>query len=57
MWESKMHSIEETKAAIWAAIQRPSPAITEEELLGLLRVAMDAPTADEVGDVKLDKGE
>ena len=36
-----------TADKIWAAIQRPFPAITKDEIMDILRVAMDAPTAVE----------
>lgn len=32
---------------IWAAIQRPSPAVSKEEIAAILREGLDAPTADE----------
>jgi hypothetical protein len=40
-------SIESTADAIWSLIQRPSPAVTRDEIMSVLRVAMDAPTASE----------
>ena len=41
------HSIDEITSSIWSAIQRVSPSVTREEISGILRVALDAPTADE----------
>lgn len=32
---------------LWAAIQRPSPAVSKEEIAAILREGLDAPTADE----------
>lgn len=32
---------------LWAAIQRPSPAVSREEIAAILREGLDAPTADE----------
>jgi len=45
-----MHSIDETADKLWAAIQRVSPSVTRDEVLSILREAMDAPTADATAD-------
>lgn len=40
-------AINTTADKIWSAIQRPSPAVTRDEIIEILMVAMDAPLADE----------
>ncbi len=40
-------SVDHYADAIWALVQRPSPAVTRDEIMNIVRVAMGAPTADE----------